>query len=264
MFKRTPTPIKEKMIRRLTNSNVEKVQVSLDGLEETHDRLRGLRGAFKHTVRAIRLLLDAGFRVSVATVVNKQNIDEVLDIVNYVLEIGVKDHKVGVFVPCGDGAARKDLTLTPHDTKRLSYMIDSKRKELRSLTRLRNNNGYPWLIQECSSQSPDLGSDNRDQTVRCAAGHSTLYITSEGKAAPCGIFRHLTFADLARTDPTWIWHESHLLETFRNIKRSDLKGQCGDCELLRNKRCWGGCRAAALAVTGDTFNSDPFCWKHLA
>ncbi|RSN74954.1 MAG: hypothetical protein DSO07_09055 [Thermoproteota archaeon] len=48
-----------------------------------------------------------------------------------------------------------------------------------------------------------------------------------------------------------IWKESPIFKALRN--RSNLKGYCASC---RYRETCGGCRARALAYTGDLFVSD--------
>ncbi len=52
---------------------VDEIQVSMDGLEPAHDRLRG-NGTFKRSLEAMEHALDAGFDVSVSTMVHKYNL----------------------------------------------------------------------------------------------------------------------------------------------------------------------------------------------
>ena len=52
---------------------VQEVQVSLDGLREAHDYIRG-EGHFERSVEAVQLLADAGLQVSVATMVHSRNL----------------------------------------------------------------------------------------------------------------------------------------------------------------------------------------------
>jgi hypothetical protein len=59
--------------------------------------------------------------------------------------------------------------------------------------------------------------------------------------------------DLRRDSFAHIWRESPLLQSLRN---PDLGGRCGRCEY---RSLCGGCRARALAVTGDILADDPSC-----
>lgn len=58
----------------------DSLSFSLDGLGETHDRLRGQRGAFDRTLRALDRALGAGFACSVYFTVNHDNLSELLPV----------------------------------------------------------------------------------------------------------------------------------------------------------------------------------------
>ena len=103
--------IDDRTVREL---NVHEVQVSMDGLEESHDFLRG-RGAFRRAVDAIRTLKRAGMDVTVATMVHRRNRNDFPAMEDLLKELGVRgwsidvpcvrDDADGVFLPCEEAAA---------------------------------------------------------------------------------------------------------------------------------------------------------------
>jgi len=79
---------------------VNEVQVSIDGLEAGHDSLRG-RGTYRKALNAVRMLRDAGFDVSVATMVHPGNLDDFGEMEELFRGFGIKDWSVDV--PCAEG-----------------------------------------------------------------------------------------------------------------------------------------------------------------
>src|SRR3989304_3901789 len=55
--------------------NVNEVQVSLDGLEDGHDTLRG-KGSFKRAITAMESVREAGINLSIATMVHPYNLND--------------------------------------------------------------------------------------------------------------------------------------------------------------------------------------------
>src|SRR3990167_6456445 len=55
--------------------NVNEVQVSLDGLEDGHDTLRG-KGSYKRAINAIKYVKEAGIDLSAATMVHQYNLND--------------------------------------------------------------------------------------------------------------------------------------------------------------------------------------------
>jgi radical SAM protein with 4Fe4S-binding SPASM domain len=66
--------------------------------------------------------------------------------------------------------------------------------------------------------------------------------------------------DLRKNTLENIWMHSEVMNVFRNIRKKDLKGKCGDCAHIPSE-CRGGCRAAAYLHTGDIYAEDPLCWS---
>jgi MoaA/NifB/PqqE/SkfB family radical SAM enzyme len=116
--------------RRLREIGVHSVNVSLDGFDHTHDRIRNRPGAFDQVMRAIGHLADAGVPVTVMTVLMADNLDQIAGLVDFL----AKDGRVrGIFFqamaqPFGEGRPRpgwwREHPLFPHDTARVQALCD--------------------------------------------------------------------------------------------------------------------------------------------
>ena len=91
------TMMDEGTLRRLC---VDEIQVSIDGLEEAHEALRG-RGTFRAAVESVRLARDLGFEVSVSTMVHPGNLQDFDGMEGLFQKLGVRDWSVDV--PCITG-----------------------------------------------------------------------------------------------------------------------------------------------------------------
>lgn len=96
-------------IRKL---NVEEVQISIDGLEESHDLIRG-KGTFKKAIESLRIARESGLDVSVATVIHSKNLNDLDKLERLLLDMQIKTWIVDI--PCNEGRLRsnKELTLSP-------------------------------------------------------------------------------------------------------------------------------------------------------
>jgi radical SAM protein with 4Fe4S-binding SPASM domain len=83
---------------------VDEIQISIDGLEKAHDAVRG-SGAFNSSMQALRQALDAGFDVSVSTMVHRENLVDFDSMERMFKEMGIKDWTVDV--PCATGRLRE-------------------------------------------------------------------------------------------------------------------------------------------------------------
>ncbi len=85
---------------RLRSLKVDEIQVSIDGLESAHDAIRGA-GMFQRSMSAVRQALEAGFDVSVSTMVHRYNLGD-FDVLEQLFKnMGIKDWAVDV--PCRSG-----------------------------------------------------------------------------------------------------------------------------------------------------------------
>jgi radical SAM protein with 4Fe4S-binding SPASM domain len=90
----------------------QEVQVSLDGMREAHDALRG-EGSFDRAVEGLRAALAAGLDVSVSTMVLSHNRDDFPALEDLVLRLGARSWNVDVPSRCGALAAHPHLLLPP-------------------------------------------------------------------------------------------------------------------------------------------------------
>jgi AdoMet-dependent heme synthase len=253
--------ITEKVLNRLKDSNIFNVQVSIDGIGETHDIFRGRKGTYERAINAIKLLRDANYNVSISSTVTRQNMSEIPRIIDMAIDLGISMFKTTLFMPAGRGKGNIDkLALTRQDVKKFTYMMIEKKKEVGKSIIINSETDYPWLSEGVDKKSLESMKLDKSLKVGCTAGTSSFYINPDGKIAPCPFLRNLTAGDFRESDMKEIWDNSSTFDVFRNIKRGSLKGKCSDCEYL-GIMCYGGCRAAALANTGDLLAEDPMCWK---
>jgi radical SAM protein with 4Fe4S-binding SPASM domain len=91
---------------RVKNLNVDEIQISIDGLEDAHDSLRG-KGTFRLAMKAINLSLDHGFHVSIATMVHPGNLEDFDEMERLFKDMGIKEWTVDV--PCATGRLEKNV-----------------------------------------------------------------------------------------------------------------------------------------------------------
>jgi len=103
------TLISKAVARKL---RVHEVQISLDGMKEGHESLRG-KETFEKTIQAIDHLQEANIRVSVATMIHRQNLTEFDLLASLLQSKNIEEWNVDV--PCAEGRlkANQDLQVSP-------------------------------------------------------------------------------------------------------------------------------------------------------
>ena len=168
--------ITPEIARRLAETGMETISVSIDGLRETHDLLRGTPGGYDLAMRGIRNLLELGrFRaVQVTTVVNHENIGELDELFAIMDGLDIDSWRVVNLEPIGRALQWPSRMLTREDYLRLFSFIREKRQA-----------GYP-VEYGCSHYlGPAWERELRDWYWICNAGIYTASIMANGDIGAC-------------------------------------------------------------------------------
>jgi radical SAM protein with 4Fe4S-binding SPASM domain len=248
--------VNDQLVEDLENLKIFHVQVSLDGLEETHNQIRGQSNSFQLAVDAVKKLTESGMQVGISTTVNKLNLKELDDLIQLSLSLGASYFKPIPIMPVGRGKDVNQLMLSPAETEDYVKFLLTKKEQHGDEMQIFAEETYSWLFQE-PPEPHSLSTKLTHST--CAAGTSQLVFSPNGQVYPCPFLRDFVAGDLRSESIVDIWEKSSVLTQFREIMVSDLKGKCSQCPYIPF-RCRGGCRAAAYAATGDFYAEDPMCW----
>lgn len=118
-------------LKSLREAGIDSIQISLDGASPlTHDNIRGVPGAWKRAVDAIRLLVDAGLRPPVTLIPHRLNYLEIEEWGQFCRELGVLTLRLMPIVPIGRAREHNDmLALTA--SERLQIQAALRRLRLR-------------------------------------------------------------------------------------------------------------------------------------
>jgi len=223
------TLIDDTVAEKLFRCGMSTVSVSIDGLGQTHDRLRGKKGAFSLAMNGVNALIrHGGFEhVQITTVINHQNINELEDLFDYLKDIDIDSWRVINIEPMGRAKDHSELMLTADEYKQMFQFIIQKRKE-----------GY-CVSYGCSHF---LGIEY-ERTVRdwyyfCTAGIYTASIMYNGDICAClDIERRpeVIQGNILRDDLKSVWENR--FEIFRR-DLSEKNDKCRSCP--ENTYCRGG------------------------
>ena len=123
--------IDEELVKKIVKSKMSTISISIDGLKETHEAFRKVPGAWDKIIKGIKLMLNEPCIecVQVTTVANKKNINELEELYNIVLDLGVKYWRVVNCDPIGRAKDNDEILLDPKGYRKLFKSIYEKRKE---------------------------------------------------------------------------------------------------------------------------------------
>lgn len=101
--------LNDKWLKKL---NVQEIQISLDGMKQGHENLRG-KNTFNKTISAIKKAIEHGFDVSVATVIHRKNLNEFEKLEELVKNLKVRDWTVDALTFSGNLKSNKEFWVEP-------------------------------------------------------------------------------------------------------------------------------------------------------
>ncbi len=239
----------EELASQLKQRGVSEIQVSVDGLEKTHDAFRGMDGAFQRAVNAIKATEREGIKTAVRLTITEQNHGEVPEIVDFVSELGVDAFRVRPFVSVGRGSVNEEYIPSPKAMREAFSHIKKKMRE--------SSLPFQLITPSFHFLDKDVPNNVADKTFvgsRCVCGKQLCAITPDGWVKPCGYFS-IKLGNLREKKFAEIWNDNEFLDKMRSIDH--LSDICMNCKYL--VYCGGGCRASAYENTGDLCAADPLC-----
>lgn len=242
------------------------VGVSIDGDEPTHDYFRGLKGAFKETLKAVQLANATGAKVGIRFTITKDTINSL----EYIFDLAEKENIPKIYIShlvySGRGLDNLKMDITKEQRRKSVEFIINKAFEYydtnRDIEIVTGNMEQDaiLLLNEFALRYPELKDTMRDRLVSWggnSAGRKLLNINSEGDVRPDPFFP-LTVGNIIKDDFGSIWQSGELLDQLRIHPRTQISGICASCEQI--DICNGGSRARAYAIIGDLWSEDPSCY----
>ena len=233
--------------------NLEMVTTSIDGLMETHNKIRGNSKAFQNTTRNIEKILKMGIQLDSACVVQRANIDELEEMVIYLCKLGVRSFtfmvankitqnekecavrsierisgaKAGFFVSSKDNPLGD---FTDQDVKKFNVKILNLKKIVKKFGATAS---FSLQLLEPKLMSKDVSLAN--YTCSLFNGYSP-YVHSDGNFNTCAFTKLLDGKfDLSKNDPFKILNSEEYLRIRRHFKKFGAMPKCRYCCALCRK-----------------------------
>jgi radical SAM protein with 4Fe4S-binding SPASM domain len=221
--------VDEEMARKIHQAGIQSVQVSLDGLEETHNGIRHNAKSFQRAIAAIGFLIQHGVPlVSVATTVGPHNFHDLVKLGKVLRSIGVKAWRLTVVMPIGRA----------RDT---SLLLNS--EQLDALFAFVQYSNRPNFTTYIGENLPFLGAWERrirKEPLICPIGFTACCIGVDGHVRGCPEQPDTPAnreGSLLETPLTEIWQRGFARYRSREIMTIDPR--CAACD--SQSPCYGGC-----------------------
>lgn len=233
-----------KKLLSLVDSGLRSITVSLDGLEESHNWLRGNKKSFRNATEAIKLLPTIpDLKYDVVTCANRMNFGELGLLRDLLISWGIAEWRIFTVFPIGRAKDNEMLQLTPAEFKGLFDFIQETRQE-----------GKIILNYGCEGFLGNYEGEVRDNFFFCRAGISVVSILADGSISACPSLRdNFIQGNIYKDNLADVWNNR--FEKYRD--RSWTKtGECAACKFY--KFCEGNGMHLRNEKTGELL----FCHLH--
>ena len=262
------TLITKDMANGLKRIGLSYVGVSLDGMEATNDRFRGVKGAFTAALKGIRNCQDAGIKVGLRFTINRRNAQDIPQIFDLLEKEKIPRVCFYHLVYAGRGSQLIEEDLDRVETRRVVDLIMDRTRDLHSRNQpmevltVDNHADGPYLyLRMLREGSPRAGEVL--ELLRMNGGNSSGVgigcVSWDGSVHADQFWRHDSFGNVRQRPFSEIWTDlaSPLMARLKE-KKTHVKGRCASCRWL--EVCAGNFRVRAEAVTGDLWAPDPACY----
>jgi 12,18-didecarboxysiroheme deacetylase len=262
------TRITEKVAEELKEIGLSYVGVSLDGLRETNDAFRGVKGAFDNALAGIRNCKKAGIKVGLRFTINKRNVHDIPGIFQLLDNEDIPRVCFYHLVYAGRGTKLVKEDLDHAKTRETVDLIIDKTAELHRkgnpkevLTVDNHADGvylYLRMLQEKSERAADVlsllrmnGGNNTGIAIGCVSWDGSVHADQ--------FWRHYSFGNVRQRKFSEIWTDTSdpVMAGLKDRKKL-LKGKCARC--VWKDVCNGNFRVRAEAVHNDIWAEDPACY----
>jgi radical SAM protein with 4Fe4S-binding SPASM domain len=242
--------------RSAAEAGLFSASVSVDGDEQTHDRLRGVSGSYRSAFDALANLKQAGVHVTVNTQINRLSMPHLSHVLDRMIEVGARSWLMQITVAMGRAADEPDVLLQPYDLLELFPLL-SELKERADRARIRlipgSNVGYFGPYEEQLRGTTRCG-----HSTGCGAGRASIGIEADGTIKGCPSLPSVAWAggnvrDLPLAE---IWRRATPLRYTRDRTVKDLWGYCATCYYA--DACRAGCTWTSDVLFGRPGNN-PYC-----
>ncbi len=262
------TLINRDNIQQLAAAGFDYVGISLDGDEETHDRFRQMKGAYRASLDAMALCREHGIRVGGRFTLTEENAPQLPAMLDLMDQLDIDKFYLSHLNYAGRGGRNRKQDAFLNTTRRvMTDLFERCQSELkagknREYVTGNNDADGVWLLMWARQHYPERADLLQQKLVQWggnSSGVNIANIDNLGQVHPdtfwwkhnLGNVRERPFSDIWRntTDP--------LMQGMRQTPRP-LEGRCATCQYLN--LCGGNTRVRAFQMTGNPWAEDPACY----
>lgn len=262
------TLITKEKAKILKDIGLSYVGVSLDGMEEIHDKFRGVKGAFKLAMEGIENSQEAGIKVGLRFTINKFNVNEIPAVFDLLEKRNIPRICFYHLVYAGRGSELVKDDLSHEETRKAVDLIMDRTKDMhdrgieKEVLTVDNHADGPYLYLRMLEKDPKRAKEVLElleMNEGNNSGRGIGCVSWDGEVFADQFWRHHSFGNIRKRPFSEIWTDlSEPLMAKLKDKKPHVKGRCAQCKWLNI--CAGNFRVRAEAVYDDVWAPDPACY----
>jgi MoaA/NifB/PqqE/SkfB family radical SAM enzyme len=226
--------IDENLARKIIDSNIDSIHVSIDGSESEHDFIRGHKGSFKKALQAVENLnkyKKNNNKVFMDSVISRNNILIIDKIVELAIKLDVDGVSLQALMPNFAGNYKplwyNDNPFWPKNTKQIQSAFTGLyqyKKRLNSFILNSMDN-----LREIEKYYLDPG--GYQEKIRCYVGFNSMIITADGDMLLCHFMNKV--GNILRDDPEKMWKSFPVKRIRKSILHCKRPCKLLPCTFIR-------------------------------
>jgi radical SAM protein with 4Fe4S-binding SPASM domain len=263
------TLITPEIATRLKDAGLSYVGISLDGMEATNDRFRGVKGAFRMAMDGVQNCLKTGVKVGLRFTMTRENYRDVGEVLDLIEREGIPRVCFYHLVYAGRGTKLiHEARMSHEETRNTVDLIMDRTKDFHDrgkkveVLTVDNHTDGPYLYLRLLKEDPVRAAEVL-KLLKMNGGNSSGTgigcVSWDGSVHPDQFWRHYSFGNVTQKPFSKIWTDTSepLMGKLRERKKY-LTGRCAACKWL--DICNGNFRVRAEAMTGDVWAPEPDCY----
>ncbi|HEX8168184.1 MAG TPA: GDL motif peptide-associated radical SAM/SPASM maturase [Beijerinckiaceae bacterium] len=247
----------DRRIDEAVAAGLQAIGVSIDGLPELHDRVRGVRGSYDQAISALVRAKARGLATSVNTQIGPETLAQLPELMDRIIEAGATHWQIQLTVAMGNAVDNPELLLQPYrliDLMPLLARLYREGQDRGLLMIVGNNIGYFGPYEHLWR---GFG-DDTEHWNGCSAGQTGIGIEADGTIKGCPSLATSLYAAGNVRDLTVeeIWRHSERMSFGRLRSVDELWGYCRTCYYA--DVCRAGCTWTSESLLGKRGNN-PYC-----
>ncbi|MDH5719141.1 MAG: radical SAM protein [Spirochaetia bacterium] len=251
--------------KKLKESGIEYVGVSIDGEPEFNDNYRGLESAYEKALTGLKNAKEFGMSTGLRMTLTKKNSDSLIKMIETAREHEIPRFYISHLVYGGRGKAYAVNDLEKQESKNIMNLVIEKSLEIidseenfNIITGGNDADGvyvYQYCKENFAAQADDIWSLLKKRNGNSAA-EKILNVDYKGNVHPDQFWQNETLGNLLNNGLRDILQNKLIAQLKERTKY--LKGKCKACDYV--EICRGSHRERALAAFNDIWAEDPACY----